>query len=159
MKPVLVIYATREGHTRHISEEVGATLSSLRHPFDLVDAACIPEGFSLDKYSAAIIGASLHAGKHEQEMVKFVQGNLKVLQQIPTLFLSVSLSEVTVEDTNVTPERRATAEADVKRTIDGFIAATGWHPSHIAHCTQAGRACRYDARLQIYRLDKTSPAG
>jgi hypothetical protein len=32
MKPVLVIYATREGHTRHIAEDLGATLGAQQRP-------------------------------------------------------------------------------------------------------------------------------
>ena len=129
MKPVLVIYATREGHTRHIAEDVGETLGARQFSFDVIDAARIPTGLSLKNYSGAIVGASLHLGKHEPEIVKFVKDNLAELQQIPTLFLSVSLSEVTVEDANAPPEKRAEAQADVTRTIDGFLAETGWHPS------------------------------
>lgn len=132
MQPILLIYATREGHTRHIAEHLGATLSAQQRSFELVDAAHIPEGFSLTKYGAAVVGASLHLGKHEPEMVRFVKHNLTELQPIPSLFLSVSLSEVTVEDAKAAPEKRAEAQANVERTIQSFRAETGWHPSHIA---------------------------
>lgn len=144
MKPVLVIYATREGHTRHIAEDVGATLGAQRHSFTVIDAARIPVGFSLKNYSATIVSASLHLGKHEPEITRFVKDNLGELQQIPTLFLSVSLSEVTVEDSDAPPEKRAEAQADVKRTIDGFLAETGWHPSHIAAVAGALMYSRYN---------------
>lgn len=144
MKPVLVIYATREGHTRHIAEDVGATLATQGRSFDVIDAARIPGGFALEKYAAAIVSASLHLGKHELEIVKFVKDNLAELQQIPTLFLSVSLSEVTAEDSNAPPGKRAEAQADVKRTIDSFLAETGWHPSHIAAVAGALMYSRYN---------------
>jgi len=149
MKPVLVIYATREGHTRHIAEDLGATLSAEQRLFDVIDAAHIPGRFALGKYSAAIVSASLHLGKHEREIVKFVTDNLAELRQIPTLFLSVSLSEVTVEDSNAPPEERAEAQADVKRTIDDFLAETGWHPSHIAAVAGALLYSRYNFLIRF----------
>ena len=65
-------------------------------------------------------------------MAKFVKGHLAKLQQIPGVFLSVSLAERTAEDANTAPAMRAQAEADVKRTINNFLSETGWRPSHIA---------------------------
>ena len=132
MKPILLIYATREGHTRHIAEHLGVLLKAHERTFELVDAAHLPQEFSLEKYCAAIVSASLHAGKHEPEMVKLVKRHLDALQQIPTLFLSVSLSERTVEDPQAPTEKRAEAEAGVKRTIDSFLVETGWHPLNVA---------------------------
>jgi len=132
MKPILLIYATREGHTRRIAEHVGALLAVQQRTFELVDAAHLPSAFSLAKYGSAIVSASLHAGKHESEMVQFVKGHLSHLQQIPALFLSVSLSERTVEDPQAPAEKRAQAEADVARTIDSFLKETGWRPSKVA---------------------------
>jgi menaquinone-dependent protoporphyrinogen oxidase len=149
MKPVLVIYATREGHTRHIAEDVGATLGAHQHLCEVIDAARIPHRFLLEKYSAAIVSASLHLGKHETEMLKFVQQHLAELQQIPTLFLSVSLSEVTVEDSSASPEKRAEAQANVKRTVDDFLAETGWHPSHIAAVAGALMYSRYNFAIRF----------
>jgi len=132
MKPILLIYATREGHTRRIAEHVGALLAGQQRTFEIVDAAHRPPGFSLAAYGSAIVSASLHAGKHEPEMLQLVKGHLNQLQQIPTLFLSVSLSERTVEDPQAPAEKRAQAEADVARTIDSFLKDTGWRPSHVA---------------------------
>lgn len=160
MKPVLVIYATREGHTRHIAENVGATLGAQQRLFDVIDARHIPGRFALGKYSAAIVSASLHQGRHEQEIVRFVKDHLTELQQIPTLFLSVSLSEVTVEDSKAPAEKRAEAQADVKRTIDDFLKETGWHPSHIGAVAGALMYSRYNflIRLVMRRIARKAGA-
>ncbi|MGA2711568.1 MAG: flavodoxin domain-containing protein [Bryobacteraceae bacterium] len=149
MKPVLVIYATREGHTRHIAEHLAAALNAHQRSCDLVDAAHVPEEFSVTKYCGAIVSASLHGGKHETEMVKFVKRHLAELQQIPTVFLSVSLSEVTAEDEKASPEKRAEAQADVKRTIESFLAETGWQPSHIAAVGGALMYSRYNFAIRF----------
>jgi menaquinone-dependent protoporphyrinogen oxidase len=95
------------------------------------------------------VSASLHLGKHEPEIVKFVKDNLGELHRIPTLFLSVSLSEVTVEDSNAPPRKRAEAQADVRRTIDAFLAETGWHPSHVAAVAGALMYSRYNFAIRF----------
>jgi menaquinone-dependent protoporphyrinogen IX oxidase len=74
-------------------------------------------------------------------MIKFVKLHKSELEQIPAVFLSVSLSEAGVEDPAATPERRAQASADVERMIQDFLTETGWHPAKIkavagALCTQ-----------------------
>jgi len=107
MKPVLVIYATREGHTKHIAEHVGNTLASHQHLFILMDAAHFLESFALSKYSGAVVCASIHMANHEQEVNRFVRRHVEELRKIPTLFISVSLSEAGVEDPKTTPARRA----------------------------------------------------
>ena len=149
MKPVLVIYATREGHTRRISEHLGALLEAHHRTFELADAAHLPEGFSIAKYGAAIVSASLHAGKHEPEMAKFVKRHLNELHQVPTVFLSASLSERTVEDPDSPAEKRAQAEADVERTIDSFLKETGWHPSNVAAVAGALIYSKYNFVLRF----------
>ena len=159
MKPILVIYATREGHTRRISEHLGALLEAHQRAFELVDAAHLPERFSLVKYCAAIVSASLHAGKHEPEMVKFVKRYLNQLHAIPTLFLSVSLSEKTVEDPQAPAEKRVEAEADVKRTIDGFLVETGWHPSHVAAVAGALLYSKYNFVIRFIMKRIAEKAG
>ncbi len=159
MKPVVVIYATREGHTRHIAEDVSATLGAQSRLVDVIDAAHMPDRFSLKNYSAAIISASLHGGKHEPEIANFVKDNLAELQQIPTLFLSVSLSEVTVEDSKAAPEKRVEAQADVQRTIDRFLEKTGWRPSHIAAVAGALMYSRYNFLIRFVMRRIAQKAG
>ena len=144
MKPVLVVYATREGQSRHIAEHIGEQLAAHQHLFALMDAAHIPESFTISKYSAAIVTASLHMGKHEAEMARFVRRNLAELQTMPSLFLSVSLAEAGVEDPNTTAEKRAEAQAHVTRAIEAFLTDTGWHPTHLAAVAGALRYSKYN---------------
>jgi menaquinone-dependent protoporphyrinogen oxidase len=144
MKPVLVIYATREGQTRYIAEHLAATLGAKQHPCRLVDAARIPKGFSMAEFSAAIACASLHMGKYEPEMAKFVKRYQADLRNIPTAFLSVSLAEASAQDADATPEYRAEAQAHVEKTIAAFLAETGWTPSRVSAAAGALMYSKYN---------------
>jgi menaquinone-dependent protoporphyrinogen oxidase len=93
MKPILVLYATREGQTQRIAEHVTAKLREKGLSVELVDAHLIPLGLPLATYSSTILAASVHAGKHEPEMVGFVRRHQIELEQMPAMFLSVSLSQ------------------------------------------------------------------
>jgi menaquinone-dependent protoporphyrinogen oxidase len=160
MKPVLVLYATREGHTRRIAEHIAATVRARGHDAQVVDAAHVPAGFSLDAYAAAVIAASVHAGQHEKEIVEFVNLHRAELEHIPAVFLSVSLSEAGVEDPASTPERRAQAAADVQRMIDAFLKATGWHPSKVRAVAGALSYSKYNflVRFVMKRIAKAQGA-
>lgn len=131
MKPVLVLYATREGHTRRVADYVTAALKTHGLVTHTIDVANIGAGFPLDEYSAAMLTASIHGSRHESEMSHFVKLHRAELECIPTAFLSVSLTEAGAENTAAPPERRAQASADVKQMIEAFLTETGWRPTFV----------------------------
>src|SRR5262245_14074823 len=98
MKPILILYATREGHTRKIAEHLAAAARARNHAAEVIGVAYLPADFSTAGYSAAILCASIHIEKHESEMVAFVKQHKDELERIPAAFLSVSLAETTAED-------------------------------------------------------------
>ncbi len=73
MRPILMIYATRTGHTLRIAEHVADRLRADGLLADLIDAAQLPAEFSADRYSAAIGAASVRLGKHAIEIVRFAK--------------------------------------------------------------------------------------
>src|SRR5262249_36510944 len=125
------LYATREGQTRRIAEHIAATARLRGHTATVVDAANIPEGFSLEDYSAAVLAASVHSHQHEREMSSFVKRHLHELDRIPTVFLSVSLSEAGAENLKAPQEKRETAALDARKMIESFLNETGWRPKVI----------------------------
>lgn len=131
MKPILVLYATREGHTRRVAEWLAGRARTRGLPVETINAKQVPAGFSLDNYSAAILAASVHLGRHESEIAKFVKARSAALNGMAAAFLSVSLAEAGAEDKDAPPEGRAHAEAEVKKMIDHFLAKTGWRPVRV----------------------------
>jgi menaquinone-dependent protoporphyrinogen oxidase len=149
MQPILILYATREGQTRHIAEHLAATARMRDVTADVVDAKRLPPDFSLDSYSAAVLAASVHKQKHEPEMVEFVKHHRAALEHLPTVFLSVSLSEAGAEDPAATPDRRAQSAADAQKMIHEFLTETGWHPSHIRAVAGALLYTKYNFLIRL----------
>ena len=144
MKPILILYATREGQTRRIAEHLAAQVRARGWPFELVDARKLSPGFTMESYLAAILSASVHSGRHEKEMVEFVKRHRDGLRKIPSAFVSVSLSQAGVQDPAWTPERRAQAAADTRAMMDKFFAGTGWQPKHVLATAGALRYSQYN---------------
>jgi menaquinone-dependent protoporphyrinogen oxidase len=131
MKPVLVLYATRNGHTHRVAEYLSAALGAKDFPYDLKNAAHLPSEFSLTHYSAAIICSPVYLGRHAKEIITFVKRHLAGLERIPTTFISISLSAAGLDGSIGSPEPCAQARIDVERVVNTFIAKTGWRPSWI----------------------------
>lgn len=148
-KPVLILYATSEGQTRRIAEHLGATLRARGSTVDVIDVAEIGTDFSLDRYSAAVLAASVRIGKHPKGMVEFVKRHLEELERIPATFISVSLSEAGAEDTKRTPEDRARFAADAQGMIEAFLAETGWHPSKVHAAAGALMYSKYNFLIRF----------
>lgn len=127
---IVVAYATRHGQARRIAAHVARELETWGWPCDLVDVSVEPPG-EWPHYAAAILVAPVHGGHHEKAMIRFVKGSLPGLGRIPNAFLSVTLTEASVEDPTLTPERHAQATADVKAMIEAFVRETGWRPQQV----------------------------
>jgi menaquinone-dependent protoporphyrinogen oxidase len=156
MKPVLLIYATREGQTRRIAEHLGNLLGEQKHLFVLVDAAHIPHDLHFDKFSAAIVGASLHIGKYEPEMAKFVKRHAAELNRMPSMFLSVSLAQASADNPAATQQKREESERHVRKATAAFLAETGWAPARTASVAGSLRYTRYNflTRFMMRRIAK-----
>jgi menaquinone-dependent protoporphyrinogen oxidase len=140
MKPILVLYATREGQTRRIAEHIVSSVRAHGRETRLADVATEVQELDLQDYAAVLLAASVHMGKHEREMVRFVEQHRHALEKLPTVFLSTSMTEAAAELGSQTAALREQAHADVERTIEAFFAATGFRAS--AHKAVAG-ALRY----------------
>jgi len=97
MKPIGVLYATREGQTRRIAERVAQDLRARRFDVEFNNLRDEDDAIHPNDYSAVVLAASVHAGGYEREMVKFVNKHRAELEQLPTAFLSVTLSEAGAE--------------------------------------------------------------
>src|SRR5262245_29583202 len=101
MKPIGVLYATREGQTGRIAGYLGKGFHKRGLVVDVANVAERP-GICLSDYSAVILAASVHAGRHEKEMLRFVKNHRAALDARPNAFVSVTLSQAGVQRSNAT---------------------------------------------------------
>jgi menaquinone-dependent protoporphyrinogen oxidase len=159
MKPVLLLFATREGHTHRIVEHILTRLNAQGLSGDIVDSAHLPEKMDLQHYCAAFICGSVHAGKHEREIVNFVKRRRPQLERMPAVFLSVSLSEAGVELPTASPAQRAQASADVEQMVNEFLKETGWRPARIKAIAGALLYTKYNFMLRFLMKRIAEQAG
>jgi len=143
---VLIMYASTHGHTGIIATRFQTYLEMNGGQVEAVDVKLFPEVSAAD-YDAVIVGASIHAGHHQKEIVKWVKANLQDLDARPNALLSVSLSAA--EDTE--ESREAT-----QKCIADFVDETGWRPDHSEPVAGAIQYREYDkfTRLLIRTMMK-----
>ena len=117
MKPFVVLYATREGHTRRIAEYVGAKIVALGHTAEVHDVSALREPFDVYRYRGAIIAASIHGGRHETEMVEFVKRRTAQAEQ-----------KIAQAEAQAIKEVRATATDLAVAAATGLLAVTAKGP-------------------------------
>jgi menaquinone-dependent protoporphyrinogen oxidase len=131
MDPIVIVYATREGHTKRIAEYLAQKFPLRGIPVTVLEARKLPPAFSLIHYSGVIIAASVHLGQHEPEIADFVKLHRADLYEMCTAFISVSLSQAGAQDELASFENRAKAAEDVRQTTERFFLESLWHPTLI----------------------------
>jgi menaquinone-dependent protoporphyrinogen oxidase len=127
MFEVPVFYASTEGQTRRIAEHLADRLRARglsSAAIDVAAAAMIDWRF----VRGAMVGASLHAGRHQRKAAKFVTGHCRELNHRPSAFFSVSLAAASKNAKEVETARAIAAD---------FVTRTGWHPDTVV--CMAGR--------------------
>jgi menaquinone-dependent protoporphyrinogen oxidase len=139
---VLIAYGTTEGQTRKIAERAAEHLRAKEIDVQLVDVHELHSDFDIFPFDAAIIAASVHHWQHQTDMVDFVIQHGKWLDDKPTAFISVSLSEAFEDD-----------RPEANLYIDQFIDETGWTPNLRLSLAGALRYTEYDfMRRWVMRL-------
>jgi menaquinone-dependent protoporphyrinogen oxidase len=125
-----VFYATREGQSEIVAQRVASDLRSRAIEADVINVKDIRGHIDWHAYDAAFVVASVHAGRHEKEMIEFVKREKRELEALNAAFLSLTLSQAGAElDTN-TPAQREQAHADALRMVAEFADETGWRFEH-----------------------------
>lgn len=130
---VLIAYGTGEGQTAKIAGRIAERLRSEGHTVEVADletAATAPEG-----YDGVVVGASIHAGKYQHEVVRWVGNHRETLNGVPSWFFSVSLSEAGVLPGGGHEAARA--------VLDGFLASSKWSPREAVSLAGAINYRRY----------------
>jgi menaquinone-dependent protoporphyrinogen oxidase len=155
-----VFFATREGQARRVAEHISDTLRDRGVTSDLFDVRDLRVAIDWMAYETAFVVASVHLGRHEKEMVRFVRAQRPKLERIGAAFVSLSLSQAGAQDERHSADDRRRASADVERMIDVFVADTGWRPARVLPAAGALAYRRYNplVRLVMKRIARANGA-
>jgi menaquinone-dependent protoporphyrinogen oxidase len=124
MLEVPVFYVTSEGQTRRIAERLAAGLRARGLDSQALDIhSADAEHLEWDRVRGAVLGASIHVGRHQKAAASFAAAHARDLEAHPSAFFSVSLSAAS----------RNAREVDAARTLaETFAAQAHWHPDYVA---------------------------
>ena len=116
---ILVAYATSEGHTRHIANRVAHWLRNRGYRLEVCDSAR-PQIIKPGEFDGFIVLGSVHFGRHQRILVRFVTANAKVRRESPSAFISVCGAEAQAGE-----EGKIEARGYIRK----FNQETGWQPT------------------------------
>jgi menaquinone-dependent protoporphyrinogen oxidase len=136
MTRALIVYGTTEGQTAKIAHHIAHAGRRLGHGVDVANATEIEASAPLDRYSAALVGASLHEGRYQREVARFVDLHKRWLHDRRLSgFFSVSLGAASSHPEEV---------ADVLRMMEAFGVVHGWLPDMTASFAGALKYTQYN---------------
>jgi menaquinone-dependent protoporphyrinogen oxidase len=91
MPDVLLVYATTHGHTAKIADRIADVLREAGLSVDMHDVRTAGKP-DLGAYDGVVVGASVHGGHHQDEVVDWVRGHARALNGLPSVFFSVCLT-------------------------------------------------------------------
>jgi menaquinone-dependent protoporphyrinogen oxidase len=147
-----VFFATSEGQTRLIAERFASILRQDGLESAAYDVADL-HGVVVDwaPVRGAIVGASIHVGKHQRSVTDFVAANVDELNQRSSLFFSVSLAAASQNREEV---------QKAQEIANAFPSAHGWKPQAVI--SLAGRLAysqyNFIVRLLLKRIARKEGA-
>lgn len=140
---VLIVYSTIEGQTKKIAERMARVVEEAGHSTEVMAVREVPVLMAASAPEAVIIAASIHIGKHKQDVERFIGANLALLRSVPSAFVSVSMSAGS-------QERRAEAE----RYANALLTRARWEPTVVGVVAGALRYSNYGffKRLMLRKI-------
>ncbi len=131
---IFIIYATVEGQTRKIANQIAASARAAAHQAQLFDATDM-SGCDLSQADAVIACAPVHAGRYPGAIVHWLTKNADRLDALPGGFVGVSMAAGSHFEAE---------HEEVKQIAQKLFDQTGWHPMFVHQAAGALRFSQYD---------------
>lgn len=131
---VAIVYASTHGHTGKIAARLAETLCAEGLEVEVAELGEEAERL-IAHCDAALVAGSVHRGSHQPELVEFVRRHRHALQDVPSGFVSVSLTAAEDDDEEL--------RAETRRMVDEFVEDTGWTPDCTASVAGAFQFSKY----------------
>lgn len=160
MTSILIVYATRDGHTRLIAQHVARRLDKLGYLVELYDTRDTDTKPLIAQFSGVLLAAPLHMAKHKKEMRQFIERERDGLALRPTAFLSVSLSAAGAQDSSRPAEYRERVLRELEKCTQQLFEKTRWYPGRTEFVAGALMYTRYNplVRWVMRRIAKKEGA-
>lgn len=145
----VVFYATREGQAERVAERVATDLRAQGAGVDMINVKDVRGTIDWRAYQRAFVIASVHAGRHEKEMIAFVKRSKAELVRLQAPFLSLTLSQAGAEMPANSLLQRQTAHEDALRMIYDFVRDTGWQPAQVLPVAGALAYSKYNFLMKF----------
>jgi menaquinone-dependent protoporphyrinogen oxidase len=146
MMSFLLVYATGEGQTTKVATRIADALAERGHETTTVElGGGSGADVDVEAHDAVLVGASIHMGKHQKAVRRFVESHREALAGRPTAFFQVSLSSATDE-----------GAAEAAEYAEELFERTDWHPDRIGLFGGALRFSEYGllTRFMMKRIVK-----
>lgn len=131
---ILAVYGSNYGQAEKVLRRVVDTLARHGHEISVHKGDDLPEGTSVERYDAVLVGASIVVGKYQDYIREFVKANRDALDGRPTAFVSVN---------GANPETEPEWRAEAKAYVEALVEETGWRPRWTGTFSGALRYPRY----------------
>ena len=121
MAKILLLYSTRDGHTREIAWRMQQTITQEGHEVTLAPISDA-DVLELQDFDKIVVGASIRYGKHSTQLYEFVERHMQVLDSKPNAFFSV----------NVVARKPGKDRPDTNPYLRKFLKQIAWHPRELA---------------------------
>ena len=132
MARILVVYGTTEGQTRKIATEIGIALRHAGAEADIFRAAPMAPG--PEDYDGVIVAASLHIGKYQRPVRRWIKDHVTGLRGKPAAFVSVCLAAA---------DRRPESHRQLEQLMRKFVDSMAWEPAYLKPVAGALLYTRY----------------
>lgn len=114
-----IAYASSEGHTRRVCDELAAAIRRHEHLVSVGDVGDVTTGAAVAASDAVVLAGSIHGGRLQPRMARFAGLHGVALSERPGGLVIVSMTAASPR-----PQVRATLDA----YLTTFLLSTPWRP-------------------------------
>jgi menaquinone-dependent protoporphyrinogen oxidase len=115
MLRILVVYGSTHGHTCKVADAIAETLGAAGILADVREAGrAAPPA---EGYAAVVVAASVHGGKYQKPVMRWVRAHAFALNRMPTAFVSVCLGVLQHDDA---------VRTELEAIVGRYLEAAGW---------------------------------
>ncbi|WP_395339396.1 flavodoxin domain-containing protein [Ningiella sp. W23] len=131
---VLIGYCSSQGQTRKVARFIMSHIARQGHGVEMLELKNNTD-IDVSQYDRVVLAASVHVGQYQRVLTDFIAAHTKLLNTLPSLFVSVSL---------VAAGHDADDWRELDKIVDDLSEATAWQPNSTIQVAGAYSPSQYD---------------